>query len=114
MVLLGCYLTAHLYDDFAPKLTDRFHLYGMTRPGIGASEKPSTGYTVQRSEDNVLEVLDGLKLKKPILTLTPADYEVRFADPVQLPPSISPPPRRIIARSRQINRAATRSRRRLY
>ncbi|MGH9631325.1 MAG: alpha/beta fold hydrolase [Bryobacteraceae bacterium] len=67
VVLLGCYLTAHVYDDFAPKLTDGFHVYGITRRGIGASDKPSSGYTVQRSADDVLEVLDGLKLNKPIL-----------------------------------------------
>ena len=67
IVLLGCYLTAHLYDDFAPKLTDRFHVYGITRRGIGASDKPPSGYSVQRSADDVLEVLDRLKMNKPIL-----------------------------------------------
>jgi pimeloyl-ACP methyl ester carboxylesterase len=125
MVLLGCYLTAHLYDDFAPKLTDRFRVYGITRRGIGASDKPPSGYSVQRSADDVLEVLDQLKMNKPILvgyscagqvlsmlgsqhsdrlgglvyfdaaddpTLTPADYEVRFPDPTQLPASVKPAP----------------------
>ena len=125
IVLLGCYLTAHLYDEFAPKLTDRFHVYGITRRGLGASDQPSSGYTVQRSADDVLEVLDQLKMDKPILaayscggqvltmlgaqhsdrlgglvyfdaaddpTLQPADYEVRFPDWAQLPPSIKPAP----------------------
>jgi non-heme chloroperoxidase len=125
IVLLGCYLTAHLYDELAPKLSDRFHVYGITRRGIGVSDKPSSGYTVQRSADDVLEVLDRLKLNKPILvgyscagqvlsllgsqrsdrlgglvyfdaaddpTLKPADYEVRFPDPAQLPPSKKPAP----------------------
>jgi pimeloyl-ACP methyl ester carboxylesterase len=63
IVLLGCYLTAHVYDEFAPKLTDRFHVYGITRRGIGASDKPLSGYTVQRSADDVLEVVDTLKLR---------------------------------------------------
>jgi non-heme chloroperoxidase len=67
VVLLGCYLTAHVYDDFAPKLTDRLHVYGITRRGIGASDKPPEGYSVQRSAADVLEVLDSLKLHKPIL-----------------------------------------------
>ena len=58
VVLLGCYLTAHEYDEFAPKLTNQFHVYGITRRGIGASDKPTTGYTVQRSANDVLEVLD--------------------------------------------------------
>jgi pimeloyl-ACP methyl ester carboxylesterase len=70
IVLLGCYLTAHMYDEFAPKLTNQFHVYGITRRGIGASDKPASGYTVQRSADDVLEVLDSLKLRKSLLVGT--------------------------------------------
>ena len=67
VVLLGCYLTGHVYDDFAPKLADRFRVYAITRRGLGASDKPTTGYSVQRSSLDVLEVLDFLKLQKPVL-----------------------------------------------
>jgi non-heme chloroperoxidase len=67
IVLLGCYLTGHVYDDFAPKLTNQFHVYGLTRRGIGASERPSGGYDLQRSVNDLLEVIDALKLQKPIL-----------------------------------------------
>jgi non-heme chloroperoxidase len=67
LILLGCYLTAHVYDEFAPKLTNRFHVYGITRRGIGASDKPVTGYTVQRSADDVLEVLDALGARISLL-----------------------------------------------
>ena len=28
--------TAHVYDDFAPKLTANYHVYGITRRGFGA------------------------------------------------------------------------------
>ena len=70
VVLLGCYLTAHVYDEFAPKLTNQFHVYGITRRGIGASDKPTTGYTVQRSANDVLEVLDFLNLQKSLLVGT--------------------------------------------
>lgn len=70
IVLLGCYLTAHVHDEFAPKLTNQFHVYGITRRGIGASDKPATGYTVQRSVDDVLEVLDSLNLQKSLLVGT--------------------------------------------
>ena len=70
IVLLGCYLTAHVYDDIAPKLTDRFRVYGITRRGLGASDKPASGYSVQRSADDVLEVLASLKVQKPILVGT--------------------------------------------
>src|ERR1051325_2998264 len=29
--------TAHVFDDFAPKLTASFHVYGITRRGFGRS-----------------------------------------------------------------------------
>lgn len=67
IVLLGCYLSAHMYDDFAPKLTSDFHVYGITRRGIGESDKPATGYTAQRSSDDLLDVLDALKLDTSVL-----------------------------------------------
>jgi non-heme chloroperoxidase len=70
IVLLGCYLTAHVYDDLAPKLTDRFRVYGITRRGLGASDTPVSGYSVPRSADDVLEVLEFLQLQKPILVGT--------------------------------------------
>ena len=69
-MLLGCYLTAHVHDEFAPKLTNQFHVYGITRRGIGASDKPATGYTVQRSVDDVLEVLNSLNAQKSLLVGT--------------------------------------------
>ena len=67
LVLLGCYVSAHAYDEFAPKLTPQFHVFGITRRGIGASDQPTSGYTVQRSVDDLLEVLDGLKAQKSLL-----------------------------------------------
>jgi pimeloyl-ACP methyl ester carboxylesterase len=59
-----------VYDDIAPKLTDRFRVYGITRRGLGASDKPASGYSVQRSADDVVEVLESLKVRKPILVGT--------------------------------------------
>jgi non-heme chloroperoxidase len=67
VVLLACYVSSHVYDEFAPKLTNQFHVYGITRRGIGASDKPATGYAVQRSVNDVLEVLNTLKVQKSIL-----------------------------------------------
>jgi non-heme chloroperoxidase len=70
LVLLGCYLSAHSYDEFAPKLTNQFHVYGITRRGIGASDQPATGYAVQRSVNDLLEVLDSLQAQNPLLVGT--------------------------------------------
>src|SRR5262249_51274930 len=44
VLLAGMGTTAHIYDDFAPKLTSEFHVWGITRRGFGASSQPTTGY----------------------------------------------------------------------
>ena len=67
LVLLAGYLRTHVYDEFAPKLTDRFHVYGITRRGIGKSDKPATGYSVQQSANDLFEVFDSLKLPSTLL-----------------------------------------------
>lgn len=67
VLFVGCYLTGHVYDDIAPKLTDRFHVYAVTRRGIGASDHPATGYDPQRRADDILEVIGALGMPKPIL-----------------------------------------------
>lgn len=67
LVLLACYLSTHVYDEFAPKLTDQFHVYGITRRGIGASDKPATGYSVQQSANDLFEVFNSLKLQQALL-----------------------------------------------
>ena len=67
LVLLACYLSTHVYDEFAPKLTNQFRVYGMTRRGIGASDKPATGYSVQQSSNDLFEVFNALQLQQALL-----------------------------------------------
>jgi non-heme chloroperoxidase len=67
VLLAGSWNTAHVFDDFAPKLTDSCHVYGITRRGYGASSQPASGYDGQRLADDVLGVLDSLKLAAPVL-----------------------------------------------
>lgn len=67
LLFVGCYLSAHVFDDIAPKLRDRFHVYAVTRRGVGASDKPTVGYDPQRRADDILEVMGALGLRKPIL-----------------------------------------------
>jgi pimeloyl-ACP methyl ester carboxylesterase len=67
MVLLACYVSAHMYDEFAPKLANEFRVYGITRRGIGASDKPTSGYSVRRSVADVVAVLNELKLQRVVL-----------------------------------------------
>ena len=67
LLFVGCYLSAHVFDDIAPKLADRFHVYAVTRRGVGASDRPPVGYDPQRRADDILQVIDGLGLRKPLL-----------------------------------------------
>jgi len=68
--LAGMGNTAHNFDQFAPKFTSHYHVYGITRRGFGASSKPvpSNGnYAADRLGDDVLAVIDTLKLNRPVL-----------------------------------------------
>jgi len=68
MVLLtGLGNNAHVFDKFAPKLTTTYHVYGVTRRGFGVSSIPADGYSADRLGDDVLAVMDALKLKRPVL-----------------------------------------------
>jgi len=68
VLLAGSGNTAHIFDDFAEKLSGACcHVYGITRRGFGASTHPDSGYDQQRLADDVLHVLDALKLVAPVL-----------------------------------------------
>jgi pimeloyl-ACP methyl ester carboxylesterase len=68
--LAGMGNTAHNFDTFGPKFTAKNHVYGITRRGFGASSKPvptTSNYAADRLGDDVLAVMDALKLHRPIL-----------------------------------------------
>jgi len=67
VLLAGLGSTAHTFDEFAPKLTPEYHVYGITRRGYGASSVPASGYSADRLGDDVLMVLDALKIERPVL-----------------------------------------------
>ena len=67
ILLAGGGNTAHVFDDFAPKLTAHHHVYGITRRGFGASGYSATDHPADRLGDDVVAVIDALNLKKPIL-----------------------------------------------
>ena len=59
--------TAHVFDEFAPKLSNAYHVWGITRRGFGASSSPKSGYSADRLGDDVIAVIDALNLGKPVL-----------------------------------------------
>jgi pimeloyl-ACP methyl ester carboxylesterase len=67
VLLHGMGITAHDFDTFAPKLTSEYHVYGITRRGAGRSSRPDSGYSPDRLGDDVVAVLDSLRLDQPVL-----------------------------------------------
>ena len=67
VLLAGGGHTAHVFDEFAPKLTADYHVYGITRRGFGASSFSASENVVDRLRDDVLAVIDTLKLNRPVL-----------------------------------------------
>lgn len=67
ILLAGLGNTAHVFDNFAPKLAAAYHVYGITRRGYGASSAPEFGYSADRLGDDVLAVIEALKIDRPVL-----------------------------------------------
>ena len=67
ILLAGGGQTAHIFDGFAPKLAVRWRVYGITRRGYGASGYSTTDNPADRLGDDVVAVIDALKLNRPVL-----------------------------------------------
>ena len=62
---MGC--NAHVFDGFAPRFTDKFHVMALTRRGHGESDHPETGYDVETLTDDICQFMDMLGIEKAIL-----------------------------------------------
>lgn len=69
VLLAGSGNTAHVFEDFAPKLIDccHVHVYGITRRGFGLSSKPERGYSTPDLAEDDWRVIQALKLQKPVV-----------------------------------------------
>jgi CubicO group peptidase (beta-lactamase class C family)/pimeloyl-ACP methyl ester carboxylesterase/quercetin dioxygenase-like cupin family protein len=65
--LTGIGDAAHVFDDFAPRFRDTFHVYGITRRGAGASSEPPDGYDAGTRARDIVTVLDSLHVDRAIL-----------------------------------------------
>jgi pimeloyl-ACP methyl ester carboxylesterase len=62
---LGC--NAHIFDEFAPRFVDRFHVLGLTRRGHGDSDYPETGYDIDTLTEDIYQFMDCLKIEQAIM-----------------------------------------------
>ncbi len=60
--------SAHVFDDFAPRFTDRFRVLGVTRTGFGESDQPERdGYDLGARVAHVLAAVDAAGITKVVL-----------------------------------------------
>jgi len=67
VLLAGGGNTAHVYDEFAPKLAAHFRVYGITRRGFGASTYGASEADAARLGEDVVAVVRALGIKRPVL-----------------------------------------------
>ena len=64
LLLTGMGNSAHIFDDLAPKFTDRFRVLALTRRGHGQSDKPRTGYDIDTLVEDIAQFLSALKIER--------------------------------------------------
>jgi non-heme chloroperoxidase len=59
--------SAYIFNGFAPRFTDRFHVLALTRRGHGDSDYPETGYDADTLTEDICQFMDALHIEKAIL-----------------------------------------------
>ena len=62
---MGC--SAHIFDGFAPRFVDKFHVLALDRRGHGDSDYPETGYDPDTLTEDLHQFLDALNIDRVIL-----------------------------------------------
>ncbi len=62
---LGC--NAHIYDRFAPRFTDHYHVLALTRRGHGDSDYPDGGYDIDTLTEDIHQFMDQMQIDQAIL-----------------------------------------------
>lgn len=67
VLLAGLGDTAHVFDEFALRLTARHRVVGVTRRAHGRSSAPSAGYGFARLAEDIARVIDAVGLDRPVV-----------------------------------------------
>jgi pimeloyl-ACP methyl ester carboxylesterase len=67
LLLAGLGDTAYIYSELAPRLTDRFHVFALTRRGYGESDVTRDGYGISDRVADLRDVLDKLHIDRVVL-----------------------------------------------
>ena len=64
--LTGMGASAYIFDKFAPRFADKFHVLALTRRGHGDSDYPETGYDADTLTEDIRQFMDHLNIEKAI------------------------------------------------
>jgi len=64
VLITGYGPSAHVFDAFATRFTNRFHVVALTRRGTSPSSRPTAGYDLDTLTADILATLDALKLER--------------------------------------------------
>jgi pimeloyl-ACP methyl ester carboxylesterase len=64
MLLTGYGPSAHVFDAFATRFTNRFRVVALTRRGTSPSSRPAAGYDLETLTADILATIDALKLDR--------------------------------------------------
>src|SRR5439155_9643719 len=100
ILLAGLGNDAHVFDEIAPPLTDKFHVIGLTRRGFGETERPAAGYDTATRVEDIRAFMDAQKITRAHLvghslagdemTLFAATYPQRVIKMVYLDAAYDP------------------------
>ena len=65
--LTGMGASAYIFNRFAPRFNDKFHVLALTRRGHGDSDYPETGYDADMLTEDIYQFMDHLNVEKAIL-----------------------------------------------
>ncbi len=65
--LTGMGSSAYIFNRFAPRFTDKFRVFALTRRGQGDSDTPETGYDADTLIEDIRQFMDSLDVEKAIL-----------------------------------------------
>lgn len=64
LLLAGFGNDGAVFDTFAPKFTDKFRVFALTRRGFGGSDKPATGYDLATRVEDIRAFLDDRGIRR--------------------------------------------------
>ena len=65
--LTGMGASAYIFDKFAPRFTNKFHVHALTRRGHGDSDCPETGYDADTLIEDIHQFMDHLNVERASL-----------------------------------------------